>query len=556
MNKTILYILTLCCLPLLVISCDNNDEATQPTEVQADHAKIAVAFPADFDTESAAAILADGYQLRVILEAYAQDNLEQRQEITATTIEQLRNLAFNIPMETGNYNLLLWVDYVKAAQPTTDLYYNTTNLKQVALIGANALPNQPAVAAFCYSGVIEKQTGIGLSTQVTLIRPFTQVSLHEKDPEALSHLQAYTVEYQMPTRYNVATATASDIKETNYTHSTFEYNESDDGIFFTTYVFTDTNSTTLGVLTVDFTTDAEVENQYQVTVPDIITLVQGKHTVVSAFMLKPYEEPLPDFEIIFDIEVADWNSTVITIEPVDPADLPLEVGQFLLADGTASDEWSEEPEVIGIVFATGTDKTDQSDYGAAFKEKSIAGYAFALTNAGKRKRILDKGNALNINTKVTESWQEGDYSGYAYTQEMITAIEKDGMTEGDYFYPGYTAWMTEHAIDTNVTNLSSWYTPSTTQLEDFIDAALGSKEAVKNAYLIAVENGAQRLTADVNGSGVVNFLASSMPAANKIAFITVTTNKAKPTPTETFTKGEDTPGNKQILARPVITIFK
>ena len=167
------------------------------------------------------------------------------------------------------------------------------------------------------------------------------------------------------------------------------------------------------------------------------------------------------------------------------------IGDYYYSDGTWSDgglrklyadgtmEWAEtKPQsesgktVIAIVFHAGHHANDDSDYSATgIGQQKCHGYAVALTDATSSHCMWgDYGTALGCyptdGSGNNYSNPDIDWSGYAWTQKIITAAggkEKLNATESGYPATYYAVVDYETKVKAP-TNSSGWFLPSIGQM--------------------------------------------------------------------------------------------
>lgn len=557
--KGILFrIISLGCFILSLCACSDNEESKQAMET--DVVRLSVSLPNAFVAENGNNAFPAGSKLRYIVELRKQGNGSgdvQRLEFVQDAWQE--QTVFDLSLSGGNYELLMWADYVDAGATEVegryaDHFYNTSDLRNVSVKNVLDLVNNPAADAFYYHGEIQKAHNAGVAVEVTMKRPFTQICVREKSLKEFKLLKALKVAYKVPANFDVGMGKPTEEElDITYGNTAFDATDSEDGTLFTGLVFADeTEEKVLGEILLDITTSMETNNQYQVTIPAIIPLPQGKRVVVSAHMLTPTPDPLPEFDIEFDINVADWMETEQNITVDGPVTTEVKVGRFLLADGTVSEKWSDNPAVIGIVFSTSLGTYDNSDYGKDFSGKKIAGYAMALNNACSRGNISKK--QFSLNQTLVEAWGTGDYNGFEYSKGALEAMKSNDPES--VVYTGYMQWLVNNGIAQSVSNLSSWYIPSSTQLIDFLTKAIGDDydKEFADAYYELIKHGGDKLTQSTNSRGVVNFLASSTSQENCITYVEVKKVGDEEQITAQVDNGKME--SKQVTIRPVITIFE
>lgn len=197
-----------------------------------------------------------------------------------------------------------------------------------------------------------------------MVRPFAKVSVLEKNLREFKLLWALSGSYNATSKFNVSTGKAVDgeMVTVDFSIPKFNWEATPDGTLFSAYIFANEESEDMGEIKLNFTTK---QGQQNVTVPaDLVPLLRNQHVKVSGNMMK--ESPIEDteFDIVFDIDVEDWESanSDITTRP-----LAAKIGDFIYKDGTFGNEYNEK--AIGVIFALKENFTDNSDYGTAFEGK-------------------------------------------------------------------------------------------------------------------------------------------------------------------------------------------
>ena len=169
------------------------------------------------------------------------------------------------------------------------------------------------------------------------------------------------------------------------------------------------------------------------------------------------------------------------------------IGDYYYSDGTWSDgglrklyadgtmEWAEpqpQPEsgktVIAIVFHAGHHANDGSDYSATgIGQQKCQGYAVALQNATSSDCMWGDNGELGCCPTDGENKQDNistpdiDWSGYAWTQKIITAAggkEKLNATEKSGYPATYYAVVDYETKVKAPTKSSGWFLPSIGQM--------------------------------------------------------------------------------------------
>ena len=190
-------------------------------------------------------------------------------------------------------------------------------------------------------------------------------------------------------------------------------------------------------------------------------------------------------------EETDGGGETITY---DGTETEPKIGDYYYSDGTWSDgglrklyadgtmEWAEtkpQPEngknVIAIVFHAGHHENDSSDYSATgIDQQKCHGYAVALQNATSSDCMWGDNGELGCcptdggNKQDNKSTPDIDWSGYAWTQKIITAAggkEKLNATEQSGYPATYYAVVDyENNKAQAPANSSGWFLPSIGQM--------------------------------------------------------------------------------------------
>lgn len=98
------------------------------------------------------------------------------------------------------------------------------------------------------------------------------------------------------------------------------------------YTFANSETQKLGGVSLTFTTGIEAIPEQTVNIPDnLIPIVRNRHVKVSAAMMQETPEPEIDFNITYDIDVADWDVADMTVIAQQGK---VKVGDFFYKDGT------------------------------------------------------------------------------------------------------------------------------------------------------------------------------------------------------------------------------
>lgn len=319
MKKYNLY-LWLTALIGLFAACSQDDtaDALPADTTDANRVTLTASLPADFvqpQPKSRALPVnpdADTYKLRCILEIWdteAAPALRVRQEIVPEAGDTEINFAFQLA-NTGTYKALLWADYITQMAVTTpteitvaglsgvnhynDGYYTTKNgLKEVKQNGVT--PHLSDLwDAFCASAEFTKAETALAIPKVTLTRPFTRVTIAEKNAARFAACKQVKATFKMPAQFDVATGTVSgerdyvltgDIQATVGPRLNFGTDVTIGGqtckTLFCVYLFAGDTDGTMGDIKLEFTATEESQVLPTVTIPAGIP-VKRNHRINAA----------------------------------------------------------------------------------------------------------------------------------------------------------------------------------------------------------------------------------------------------------------------------------
>lgn len=428
-------------------------------------------------------------------------------------------VTFEFTAPEQDYQCVFWADYVQegAATLDTDYFYNTTALPAVTLgtLNKNVMFGTEAADAFC--GVITEPT-TGLS--IELKRPLAKVNIGSDAPENYTGYDQVAVgKMQIPNNYNILTKTTDVATTQEIRLETTAMIDAEAGDWTYFFVFAPVDRT-------DYTFDIPVTITDAAGSLDVkkatVSVVPVDDNVESNINFTPEggsgEEPGPEpgndmqINVSFDDEYEDPNA--------------LTVGDYIDATGAKTDASS----AVAVVFALAEGVTDNSNYGEG---KTVAAYAIALENASNRTTLYARDGSwdADLSTLTPTNDVENDFSGYAFTDGLITSIE----AQSGQILPSYNTWLGEHPTSGN---LSSWYIPTYDQLT----AALSSVDAKLAAALYALRsNGTYILTSSVVNETTIDGVLYT-PSSE-------TEGTAKLQPLETS-------ANTSQTIVPVVTIFE
>lgn len=117
--------------------------------------------------------------MRCILELWTKGEVSQpayRNEVVVEPSAETAAISFDLAVDAGTYDCLMWVDYVDGTVAAAgrsedgairyaDKYYDTSDLRNVAIKEMSSLINNEAADAFYYSGEVSKKSGEALVLQ-------------------------------------------------------------------------------------------------------------------------------------------------------------------------------------------------------------------------------------------------------------------------------------------------------------------------------------------------------------------------------------------------------
>lgn len=604
MKKNILGLLLFGCWALCLASCSDDEGGTSGgDDVAAGNMRVSAIFPESLTDGQGMEM--SGHQLRFIIELWTKGDAAQpayRTEQIVTPTEDTRSVAFEMPVETGTYDCLMWADYIDAGTAAqtaegggnrySDKYYDTSDLHNVTVKNMNALVDNNACDAFFYTCEVNKGNDACL-LDVEMVRPFTRVSVLEKNLREYKLLLGLNATFTSYTTFNVATGTVGDATEVvNVNYPDFDPSKSENGTLFSTYIFSNAESRKWGNVQLTFTTDYNGEQI--VTVPEIVPLMRGSHVKVSGNMMAESPEPDTEFDITFDIDVEDWVSDVVDVEI---SGIPAKVGDYYFADGTWSSVLTDanKDNCIGIIFALGAHEKDNlANYGPDAADKEIMAYVMALKSIPasskdelislfpapntqyllsnwrpyfyKQKEGGGKDDAVAVIGKQSEfTWDI--FNGVAATKALLEDATYAGAADKKD-YPVLFVFENWKASAPCPANTSGWYIPSSGQLYEVAMKCYAGTytlttddkdtyhawdvpkdEAVLNALNAAIDAGVgTTFCGNNNANGYYVWTSTmnvdGMPMNIQIGAEKVTSLKAKPNYKD------------QGLVRPFLTVFK
>ena len=579
MKKNILYMILFCCMGLLSVACSDDEDSSG---VKGNQVRISALLPEGISTEQPGNI--DGHKLRYILEIRTQGGASKvlRKELAVEPTAEVKNGLFDITLDAGTYDCVIWADYVDAATVAgddklfTDKYYDTSNLENVRVKDANSLINNDASDAFYYSGELSKGDE-NLVLELNLVRPFTKVSVLEKNLREFKKLLGLEASFKAPLAFNAATGIAA-TEETVLSIGMPTFNPADtpDGTLFSAYIFSNTESRNMDAIQLTFTTK---EGTKDVAVPaGLVPLLRGQHVKVSGNMMAETPPDNTDFDITFDIDVEEWSSATVDVE-LKP--IQVKVGDFFFKDGTYGNKLTDENkgDCVGIVYAVGPQPGDDITNYPNSEGKNIEGYVVSLKPLEPTEEFIQSEHKLSgrlylydLKNKIALPAPETkndivNHNGYTMTQKLLS-FDLFKAHLDDETYPAlqcFYAWLNGNEVVKPTSNASEWCIPSARQILDIIGGSYGfaarsdvKLEAMEKTELAAslakaIELG---IGSSIGGNGY-NMFNSSLNQNSLPEPVTIQVNKEA----DKATKGglNTVKYNRENVAgyvRPVLTIIK
>lgn len=439
------------------------------------------------------------------------------------------SVSFSFAEPEGEYSVVFWADYVANATLEGDVIYNTTALPAISYKSNKNTMFTAAGDAFC--GVIQKGTN-----SVTLKRPFNKIVVGSTNKEVFKEYTHIAINnFGVPNNYNIFSKNVSG-EAYNIRLEKTAINNAETGEWAYFYIFapvtTETTPLSLGItLSKGEATDAE-NIQFTAT-----TNLPNDANMIGNMDIPNIPKDQIEVEVTFDDKFENEPT-----EPVDPS--VIKVGSYINAKGEAV---TTAGEAVAIVFATEVlNKDVPANYPEAFQNKTIKGYAVAISNAAASRQAI-----IAAGEKLTFTMPDAPTNGTQTTQALLTGIGSDKA-----FTTTYNDWTSGKTL--NSENLSGWYIPTFDQLKYFVGmlfnigdvTATGSKE-FKELPEFAHANGK---LFDREPIAAVNYASSTINDSGNISVMQLGTDgTAKGT--QAVVTGEDTKATS-IICRPFLTIFE
>ena len=328
MKYTILNIFLFLAIGISMMACGNDDDNLSNGGEKTDQVTLEVTLPQTLDGSD---LETSSNRLRCILEIWSKEEeprlIYRAEEVKTGT--QSEEFLLNFTLQPDEYGYLIWVDYIDGNAETEqknidgisythyiDKYYDTSNLQQITVKDANVFVNNEMCDAFFVRGEFRKENNACL-LKTDLARPFTKVSVRENDVDALEKIKGISFTYEFPARFNVNSGMVlAEKSKVTYSRDNFHAGLAPEGTLFFMYIFSDPEIVKMGALNLKFITQAGEEKE--VVIPEaLVELERGKHIKVSGNFMEKLPNIDTDFEIIYNVDVEDWNSEDVSIEKVN-----------------------------------------------------------------------------------------------------------------------------------------------------------------------------------------------------------------------------------------------
>lgn len=499
----------------LLASCSKDGDADALQNSESNRVSLTASLPADFAQPETRAVppAPAGHKLRCILEIWddALNTLKVRQEICATGTESFQ-FSFEL-QDIGNYKALLWADYIAdgaASSPVTiaglggvghfpDKYYETNTdggLKAVSLIESE-YTNTAARDAFFVCKPFEKKATALNDLSARLTRPFTLLTIAEKNATNFGYCKKVKASYSVPKTINVSDGTLSGTYAATYDAAPegrdISVNTVTCKTLFSDYIFADDDGTMDSGITLEFTpTPASGKVLNKVTIPAGTPAKRNYQINAAGNLITATDAPSTSVQMTVDISSSFTGSKDADIIAVpEPA-----VGDYYYSDGTWSTDLNASKTVLGVVFKVGPGTGETAEaYGGNLATNKIRGYVVALNNDTDAPYCTATNESFGLSTSET------NYTGYTGTQKLQSRADYSQTT----FPALYTILNRIPKSGDGVKN-SGWYMPSVAQLVDVYTnrSILDTKLTVVNGgKTISNDYGFHVTTTEVNATQVM-----------------------------------------------------
>lgn len=392
-----------------------------------DRIRISAELPAAIAATRGPITIGGDHQLRCILEVWNKEEIPVLKHRKEVVVEAGQSPVFDFSLESGNYDCLLWADFIKKDATKTeeetsdgykyehyeDTYYQTADLKNITVKAENAanLFDTDNCDAFFSKQELKKQQGESVLLTFQMERPLAKLIVKEKNDEQLATLKKLTISYLIPRGFNVFKG--EPISDTMTAVFSKEFgDDAPSQELFTGYLFVSAvEEIVMDAVVLGVTTTASTQNR---------EIPSGN------IRLKRNQCTIAEGEIV---------SSEGGIEP-EPGDENPQIGDYFFNDGTWSDLLTSEnkDKCIGIVYATGLQDGDkQSDYSEPGKQ--VLGYVVSLKQLDHSSGVLrmygEEGYTPFEIMGSNNDFEAND--GYAKTEGLLGQFKKNGGENSGYY---------------------------------------------------------------------------------------------------------------------------
>lgn len=466
MKKNLIYLLAVTLFMGLFASC-SQEETPGLSEGKSKLVSISAQLPVEF-SKTRALPEANGHQLRCILEVWSQEttpNLIYRSEKLAANATGDK-ISFEFSLEAGNYDCLMWADFIATDAVLTDeryadKYYNTSDLKKVTIKDASLLYNSDACDAFFASQVLEKNDTQEMQTfDATLKRPFAKLIVSEKKKANFDLCKTVSVSHKVAESFNVAEGEASTTTVTSVLTDVAPIGAGDADLrLFSCYAFADADGA-LKEIALTFK-DGEGNELRSTAIPAGVAFQRNHQTKASGHLVAELTN-----NTTVDVGVSDgWDSEigedVNPVEPTPGVEDP-KVGSFYYSDGTWSEVLNEKKTCVGIIFDLATE--DNKDNYPGLTMDKVNGWVIAINDVSIKSAWANKAIDAPIEGVAFISSIpacDAELLGYKNSKAIGAASIPDTT------FPAYAACA---AWTPSIVGTSGWYMPSIGQLIKLFNA--------------------------------------------------------------------------------------
>ena len=460
MKKNVFYSVMAMFMMLFVASC-SQDEIVSVNQPGDGMVRLSVNV-SGATPNTRANVKIDGYTMRCIMEILDAENARiGEQKIVTVADDGTAHFEFEKPEGASKY--LFWADYTN---DEGEANYNTESLQKIGYLAQedNNLHNNAAMDAFCAS-----VTDVADGVKITLKRPFTRltIKMDQVDELGLTGLDQISPRIFCGNNFNVATGTvggAVNLRPT--TGETVPALKEGEFVYFC-YVFP-LPSNNDKESTIKFASATNTEGHTVKISADKMHNLKGNTSVVLVKDEQGGDGGDDSKTTNVDVEID--NSYGQEDVPIGDGEEETPSASFAVGDyiNAAGEVVTDAAQAVAVVFHVGAGEGDTpAAYGESFANKTIVGYAVALTNGSRG--TFGNGDGTTAFPTLTGDGDFKTWTGFTKTaalEEMIGDFASDAFAK-------YDTWVAANSLSGE--NLSPWYIPSFKQLQTFCDLTFGDE---------------------------------------------------------------------------------